>query len=102
MQKVPSRSGIGMAAWNWKVVHQVVSERFSINLSRGSCLNYLHRLGFVVKRPKKHLVKTDQGERESFVVTYAAFVSEARRSGRRFSSLTRRTSGPMRNSGATG
>ena len=54
VQEVPSRSGIGMANWNWRVVHQFVSERFSINLSRGSCLNYLHRLGFVLKRPKKH------------------------------------------------
>ena len=62
MQEVPSRSGIGMANWNWRVVHQFVSERFSINLSRGSCLNYLHRLGFVLKRPKKHLVKAYEGK----------------------------------------
>ena len=81
VQEVLSRSGIGMADWNWKVVHQFVSERFGISLSRSGCLNYLHLLGFVLKRPKKHLVKADQGKRESFVVTYAALVSEARRSG---------------------
>ena len=62
VQEVPSRSGIGMANWNWKVVHQFVSERFGISLSRGSCLNSLHRLGFVLKRPKKHLVKAYQGK----------------------------------------
>ena len=45
-----------MANWNWRVVHQFVSERFGISLSRSSCLNYLHRLGFVHKRPKKRLV----------------------------------------------
>ena len=81
VQEVLSRSGIGMADWNWKAIHQFVSERFGISLSRSGCLNYLHRLGFVLKRPKKHLVKADQGKRESFVVTYAALVSEARRSG---------------------
>ena len=30
MQEVPSRSGISMANWNWKVVYQFVSERFGI------------------------------------------------------------------------
>ena len=30
-----------------------VSKRFGIGLSRSTCLNYLHRLGFVLKRPKK-------------------------------------------------
>ena len=31
------------------MVHQFVSERLGISLSRSSCLNYLHRLGFVLK-----------------------------------------------------
>ena len=30
-------------------------ERFGVRLSRSSCLNYLHRLGFAFKRPKKRL-----------------------------------------------
>ena len=38
-------------------MHQFVSERFSISVSRSGCLNYLHRLGFVLKRPKKRLLK---------------------------------------------
>ena len=31
--------------------------RFGISLNRSSCLNYLHRLGFAFKRPKKRLLK---------------------------------------------
>ena len=61
--------------------HQFVPERFSISLSRGGCLNYLHRLGFVLKRPKKRLVRADARKRESFVGEYAALTEEARRFG---------------------
>ena len=39
-------------------------ERFGLSLSRSSCLNYLHRLGFVLKWSRKRLVKADQGKRE--------------------------------------
>ena len=63
------------------MVHQFVSERFGISLSRSGCLNYLHRLGFVLKRPKKRLVKADKRKRESFVAEYAALTEEARRFG---------------------
>ena len=50
-----------LANWNWKVVCQYVSERFGISLSRSTCLNYLRRLGFSFKRPKKRLLKADVG-----------------------------------------
>ena len=60
------------ANWNWKVVRQFVSERYGIGLSRSGCLNYLHRLGFAFKRPKKRLLKADAAKREAFVVEYAA------------------------------
>ena len=63
------------------MVHQFVSERFGISLSRSGCLNYLYRLRFVLKRPKKRLVKADEGKREFFVAEYAALTEEARRSG---------------------
>ena len=66
-----------MRASNWptgpfgrlrrRVVRQFVSERFGIEMSRSSCLNYLHRLGFVLRRPKKRLVKADEAKREAFV-----------------------------------
>ncbi len=81
VQELPEQAGIELANWNWKVVCQYVSERFGISLSRSTCLNYLHRLGFALKRPKKRLVKADEAKRESFVAEYAALWDEARRSG---------------------
>ena len=65
VQELPESAGIGLANWNWKGVHQFVRKRFGISLSRSGCLNYLHRLGFVLKRPKKRLVKADAAKREA-------------------------------------
>ena len=81
--ELPAKWGIELANWNWKVVRQFVLERFGISLSRSSCLNYLHRLGFVLKRPKKRLVKADEAKREAFVAEYAARWDEAVRTGAR-------------------
>ena len=81
MQLPPSVSGLEMANWYWKVVRRFVLDRFGISLSRSSCLNYLHRLGFSLKRPKKRLVKAKESQRESFVIEYAALREEARRTG---------------------
>ena len=81
VQELPAESGIELANWNWKVVCQYLSERFGISLSRSTCVNYLHRLGFVLKRPKKRLVKADEAKRESFLAEYAVLWDEARRSG---------------------
>ena len=81
--ELAAKWGIELANWNWKVVRQFVLERFGINLSRSSCLNYLHRLGFVLKRPKKRLVKADEAKREAFVAEYAARWDEAVRTGAR-------------------
>ena len=83
VQELPAMAGIELANWNWRVVHQFVLERFGIVLSRSGCLNYLHRLGFAFKRPKKRLLKADGAKRESFVAEYAALTEEARRSGAR-------------------
>ena len=55
----PSQAGIDLSNWNWKAVRQFVSDHFGLSLSRSSCLNYLHRLGFVLKRPKQRLGKAD-------------------------------------------
>ena len=63
MQAAPSAAGLDLANWNWKVVRQFVQERFGRLLSSRSCLNYLHRLGFVVKRPKKRLLKANAEKR---------------------------------------
>jgi transposase len=53
------------------VVREFVKESFDKTLARSSCLNYLHRLGFVLKRPKKRLVKADEQQRQAFVALYA-------------------------------
>ena len=81
VQELPEQVGIELANWNWRVVRQYVSERFGIRLSRSSCLNWLHRLGFAFKRPKKRLLKANEAKREVFVAEYAALWEEAKRSG---------------------
>ena len=62
MQELPAMAGIELANWNWKVVHQFVSERFSISLSRSGCLNYLHRLGFVLEASQEAIGQGRQKE----------------------------------------
>jgi transposase len=81
VQRPPQEAGIDLADWNWKVVRRFVAERFGITLTRSSCHNYLHRLGFVLKRPKKRLLKADAAKRKAFVATYAALRTEAQTSG---------------------
>ena len=83
VQQPPDTSGIGLANWYWKVVRQFVLERFGLSLSRSSCLNWLHRLGFSFKRPKKRLVKANESQREAFVAEYAVLREEAQRTGAR-------------------
>ena len=85
MQESPAEAGIGLANWNWRVVHWFVWERFGLSLCRNSCLNYLHRLGFAFKRPKKRLVKADERKRECFVAEYAALTQEAGLTGGKIS-----------------
>ena len=83
VQQSPTAAGIDLANWNWKVVRRHVLERFGIRLSRSSCLNWLHRLGFAFKRPKKRLLKADEGKREAFVAEYAALWEECQETGAR-------------------
>ena len=79
MEQPPDASGIDLANWYWRVVRQFALARFGMGLSRSSCLNYLHRLGFAFKRPKKRLLKADEAKRESFVAEYAALRDETGR-----------------------
>ena len=81
MQRPPAEAGIDLADWNWKVVRRFVQERFGITLARSSCLNYLHRLGFVLKRPKKRLLQADAARRDVFVREYALLRAAAEASG---------------------
>ena len=70
-----------MSNWNWKVVRQFQKRSFDLGLSRSSCLNYLHRLGFVLKQPKKRLLKAKDEERKAFVLQYRQIREEAPESG---------------------
>lgn len=79
----PSAVGVEQAKWNWKAVRQYLQEKFERLLSGRSCLNYLHRLGFVVKRPKKRLTKANPEKRAAFVQEYVALREEAHRQGAR-------------------
>ncbi len=81
VQELPEQAGIQLANWYWKGVRQFVWERFGTSLSRSSCLNWLRRLEFAFKRPKKRLLKADEAKRESFVVEYGALWDEAERTG---------------------
>ena len=70
-----------MSNWNWKVVRQFLKQSFDLGLSRSSSLNYLHRLGFVLKRPKKRLLKAKDEERKAFIIQYRQIREEAERIG---------------------
>ena len=70
-----------MANWNWKVVRTFLQQRYGRPLCRSSCLNYLHRLGFVLRRPKKRLLKASAEKRDAFVAAYAALRIEAQAAG---------------------
>ena len=81
VQAAPGAAGLDLANWNWKGVHLFIQQRFGRQLCRSSCLNYLHRLGFVLKRPKKRLLKADAEKREAFVAAYARLRIEAHATG---------------------
>jgi transposase len=81
VQKTPREAGIDLGDWNWKVVRQFVGERFGLALGRSSCRNYLHRLGFVLNRPKKRLLKADPERRAIFVREYALLRAMAAATG---------------------
>jgi transposase len=81
VQRPPREVGIPLGNWTWKVVRQFVRETFGKHLARSSCFRYLHRLGFVWKRPKKRLLKADADRRAAFVKEYVALVDEAAQTG---------------------
>ena len=83
---------MGLTIWSWKAVRQFVRGRFGLTLRRSpplADLNYpvsstgqaLHRLGFVLKRPRKRLLKADPARRAAFVEEYAALAVAAARTG---------------------
>lgn len=78
MQASPREVGLPLANWNWKVVREFVQQRGGRSLSRSSCLNYLHRLDFVLKRPKKRLLKADAERRVAFLQEYVELLNQAK------------------------
>jgi len=81
IQAPPREAGIELADWNGKVVREFIRRRCGLLLSRASCLNYLRRLGFVLKRPKQRLLKANPGRRAVFVREYALLRAGAEASG---------------------
>src|SRR5262245_17637742 len=71
VQASPRAVGIEAGDWTWKVVRTFCRQRFGVPLCRSSGLHDLHRLGFVVRRPKKSLLKADEARRAAFVREYA-------------------------------
>jgi transposase len=62
-------------------VRAFVQQSVGPTLSRSSCHNYLHRLGFVFKRPKKRLLKADATRRAACVREYAVLRTLAAQTG---------------------
>jgi transposase len=62
-------------------VQQFLADRFGLQVGRTCCIDWLHRLGFVRKRPGKRLLKADTGKREAFVSTYQALRTQAEAEG---------------------
>jgi len=83
VQATPAEVGIDLANWNWKVVRQFIEARCGVRLCRSACTRYLHRLGFVHKRPKKRRLKADEEKRAAFVQDYVALLAEAQAAGAR-------------------
>ena len=81
VQAPPREAEIDLADWNWKVVRAFIQQYFGHLLCRSSCLNYLNRLGFVLKRPKKRLLKAKAEKRAAFVAFYVALLTEAQAVG---------------------
>jgi transposase len=81
VQAPPRAAGIELADWNWKVAREFVRRCFGIALGCSSCRAYLHRLGFVLKRPKKRLLKANPERRAAFVREYALLQAVARATG---------------------
>lgn len=66
----PQALGLSWANWCWKAVREFLQERFAVLLGRTACIDWLHRLGFVRKRPGKRLLKADAEKRSAFVAEY--------------------------------
>ncbi len=46
VEGTPGQVGVPLANWTWRGVQQFLRDRFALELSRSSCLRWLHRLNF--------------------------------------------------------
>lgn len=69
--------GLAWAKWCGQGVRQFLQQRFGVTLGRTACIDWLHRLGFVRKRPGKRLLKADAEKRIAFVADYQRLRCEA-------------------------
>lgn len=83
MQQPPAAEAVDAPTWSGKAVRQFVAARFGRRLSSRSCVRYLHRLGFVCKRPKRRLLKADAAKRAAFLVQYQTIWAETNARGAR-------------------
>ena len=73
--------GLAWANWCWKAVQQFLCDRFGRQVGRTCCIDWLHRLGFVRKRPGKRLLKAAAEKREAFVSAYQTLRRQAEAEG---------------------
>lgn len=83
VQQPPQAAGLVWANWCWKAVQQFLCDRFGRQVGRTCCIDWLHRLGFVRKRPGKRLLRADAEKREAFVAEYQTLRTQAVAEGAR-------------------
>ena len=94
VQEFPAKVGLDLANWTLRQAQEEGGAQICAGTFRGlpepqqlpelppsTRGHALHRLGFVLKRPKKRLLKADAAKRETFVAEYAALVDEAQQVG---------------------
>ena len=94
VQEFPAKVGLDLANWTLRQAQEEGGAQICAGTFRGlpepqqlpelppsTRGHALHRLGFVLKRPKKRLLKADAAQRETFVAEYAALVDEAQQVG---------------------
>jgi len=77
----PQAVGLSWANWCWKAVRAFLQQCFDLLLGRTACIDWLHRLGFVGRQPRKRLLKADAEKCTAFMAEYQGLRSEAKGTG---------------------
>jgi len=64
--KHPRESGLNQGTWTGKLVSEFIKKAFGKTISLYTGINYIHRLGFSRKRPRKKLKKGDPKAQKKF------------------------------------